>query len=128
MAKYRCRECRSVETATRSYRNHFGSRCRCPRCGTYRISKLKARDKIDKMETGFLNLIEKWLGGSLYHCRFCRIQFYDRRKYSPGLASGLSSTVQRPAAQKPAPSVTREPNTATLDGQTTLHPPTASVR
>ncbi len=26
-----------------------------------------------------VNLVERLLGGKLYHCRFCRIQFYDRR-------------------------------------------------
>src|ERR1700722_10219422 len=52
MAKYRCRACQGVETAPRRYQHHFGGRCRCPRCGTYRITKLKERDKIDKMETG----------------------------------------------------------------------------
>jgi hypothetical protein len=101
MAKYRCRVCQSVETAPRSYRNHFGTRCRCPRCGTYRITKLKVRDGIDKMETGLLNLIERWMGGNLYHCRFCRIQFFDRRTYSPN---------------KPETAPTDERSTATLGG------------
>jgi hypothetical protein len=82
-AKYRCKDCLAVETALRGYRYHFGNRCRCPRCGTYRISKLKARDRIDKMETGFLNQLERWMGGKLYHCRVCRVQFFDRRKYTP---------------------------------------------
>ncbi len=72
-----------METAPRRYQYHFGARCRCVRCGTYRITKLKERDKIDKMETGFLNLLERWMGGKLYHCRFCRVQFFDRRKFTP---------------------------------------------
>ena len=29
---------------------------------------------------GALNLMERMLGGSLYHCCYCRLQFYDRRK------------------------------------------------
>jgi hypothetical protein len=81
MAKYRCRECQSIETAPRPFHYHFGNRCRCHKCGTYRITKLKVRDKIDPMEKGILNLVEKWLGGKLYHCKFCRIQFWDRRRY-----------------------------------------------
>jgi hypothetical protein len=97
MAKYRCRECQTLETAPWRFRHHFGSRCRCPRCGTYRITKLKERDKIDKMETGFLNLYERWMGGKLYHCRFCRIQFYDRRKYTP----------PPPPSAQPQPAATR---------------------
>jgi hypothetical protein len=81
MAKYQCLECQGVETMPRSY-HYLGDRCRCPRCGTYRISKLKVPDRIDKMETGFLNLLERCLGGTLYHCRYCRIQFFDRRTYT----------------------------------------------
>jgi hypothetical protein len=105
MAKYRCRECQTVETAPRRYRHHFGSRCRCPRCGTYRISKLKERDKIDKMETGFLNLYERWMGGKLYHCRFCRIQFYDRRRYIPP----PPPSAQPQPAPAPAQAMTEQP-------------------
>jgi hypothetical protein len=83
MAKYRCRECHATETAPRGFQLHYGNRCRCPRCGTFRITRLKERDRIDKMETGILNLLEKWMSGKLYHCRYCRVQFYDRRKYVP---------------------------------------------
>jgi hypothetical protein len=32
------------------------------------------------MFTGVLNMLEKAAGGKLYHCRFCRIQFWDRRR------------------------------------------------
>jgi hypothetical protein len=49
-------------------------------CGSFRVARLKQRDRIDKMHSGFLNLVEKIAGKSrLYHCRWCRLQFYDRR-------------------------------------------------
>jgi hypothetical protein len=32
------------------------------------------------MNGGFLNLLERMSGGVIYHCKFCRLQFYDRRK------------------------------------------------
>jgi hypothetical protein len=32
------------------------------------------------MHTGVLNLLEKMVSGKLYHCRYCRIQFWDRRR------------------------------------------------
>jgi hypothetical protein len=122
MAKYRCVQCRAMDTAPRRYRHHLGDSCRCPNCGTYRISKLKVRDKIDKMHTGFLNLVERCLGGSLYHCRFCRIQFFDRRTYNP--AAGVRP---RPAQENQTllpPTV--EPGTATQDEKTGLHLPIES--
>jgi len=107
MAKYRCRDCQAIETYPRRYRYHFGPRARCPRCGTFRITKLKERDKIDKMETGFLNLVERWAGGKLFHCRFCRVQFYDRRKFIP---APMASAQPRPA---PAPVADKAGATAT---------------
>jgi hypothetical protein len=120
MAKYHCVECRAVETAPRTYR-YLGDRCRCHRCGTYRISKLKVRDKIDKMETGFLNLLERCMGGTLYHCRYCRVQFFDRRTFIPAVA--------RPPRAKgnetPLPP-TDEPGTATPNEKTALHLPIRS--
>jgi hypothetical protein len=39
----------------------------------------ECRDKIDRMSTGFLHFAERLCGGRLYHCCFCRLQFYDRR-------------------------------------------------
>jgi len=36
-------------------------------------------DRIDPMQTGLWNMIERMMGAHLYHCRFCRVQFYDRR-------------------------------------------------
>jgi hypothetical protein len=101
MAKYRCRECQSTEAVPRPFRFHFGKRCRCHHCGTFRITKLKVRDKIDPMERGFLNVLEKWAGGKLYHCKFCRIQFWDRRKF-------VAVAMGAPAASAPETGATAE--------------------
>ena len=87
-----------METLTRSFRNHFGELCRCPRCGTLRVTKLKERDKIDKMETGIFNMVERLLGGKLYHCRFCRVQFFDRRD----VGSAPTESAPPPVANEPA--------------------------
>jgi DNA-directed RNA polymerase subunit RPC12/RpoP len=84
LAIYECRDCENEEFIPRQYTFHFGENVRCPRCGTTRVTKLRAPDKIDKMAAGFWNTFEKIAGGSkLYHCCFCRIQFYDRRKLAP---------------------------------------------
>jgi hypothetical protein len=34
---------------------------------------------IDHVQGGLWNLFERLSHGNLYHCRFCRVQFYDRR-------------------------------------------------
>jgi len=82
LAIFACPVCRSVETVPRfSYR--LGDACRCPRCGTSKLSKLKERDQIDGMEIGLWNLAARLWGGQLYHCGLCRLQFYDRRPLPP---------------------------------------------
>jgi hypothetical protein len=79
MAIYECRDCDAEKPYARRYTYHFGPHCRCPHCGTFRITRLKAPDKIDKVQTGLLNYLERLAGGRLHHCRYCRVQFYDRR-------------------------------------------------
>jgi DNA-directed RNA polymerase subunit RPC12/RpoP len=79
MAIYECRDCEAEKFVARRYTYHFGPHCRCPHCGTYRVTRLKAPDKIDSVHTGFLNYLERLAGGRLHHCRYCRVQFYDRR-------------------------------------------------
>jgi hypothetical protein len=44
------------------------------------------------MHTGFLNLMERLSSGKLYHCRFCRIQFYDRRDFARAAEEPVTST------------------------------------
>src|SRR5690349_9574625 len=83
LAIYECRDCENEEFIPRQYTYHFGENTRCPRCGTYRVTRLKGLDRIDKMVPGLWNKYEQWRGGSLYHCCFCRVQFYDRRKMAP---------------------------------------------
>jgi predicted SprT family Zn-dependent metalloprotease len=83
MAIYECRDCHEINTAPRRFKLHFGEFCRCPLCGTFRVVRLKKRDGIDPMHGGFLHLLERMAGGHLYHCRYCRVQFYDRRRLAP---------------------------------------------
>jgi DNA-directed RNA polymerase subunit RPC12/RpoP len=104
LAIYACQECEAEEFAPRRYKYHFGPHARCPSCGTLRIVKLKARDKIDPMYVGFLNLMERLAGGRLFHCRYCRCQFYDRRR--------TAAEISQPAAEQ---KVTNPPDTASSD-------------
>jgi hypothetical protein len=100
MAIYACKDCHAEEFVPRHYRRHFGPSACCPKCGAHRLSKLKEPDRIDPMYTGFLNLLERMAGGRLFHCRICRIQFYDRREVGLDKPSAvLPSEAQRPAAQ-----------------------------
>lgn len=101
MAIYECPKCDREEAIPRRFRFHMGPACRCPVCGTYRVVRLKQRDRIDRMHGGFLNLLERVMGKSkLYHCRWCRLQYYDRRP----LASELppDETVNHAEQAEPA--------------------------
>jgi DNA-directed RNA polymerase subunit RPC12/RpoP len=80
IAIYSCKACRAEDNLPRTHQLHLGRAARCPRCGTYRLTRLKEPDGIDPMQTGVLNMLEKMAGGKLYHCRYCRIQFWDRRR------------------------------------------------
>ena len=80
LAVFECRECDKEYYFPRTHMMHLGKFARCPKCGTFRISRLRDLDPIDPMRKGIYNLMEKMAGGQLFHCRFCRIQFYDRRR------------------------------------------------
>ncbi|HWB96023.1 MAG TPA: hypothetical protein VG672_04960 [Bryobacteraceae bacterium] len=41
---------------------------------------MAARDHIDPMYRSILSWIQRWMGAPLFHCRYCRIQFYDLRR------------------------------------------------
>jgi hypothetical protein len=87
LAIYECRECRVEHPVPRAYQLHFGKSARCPRCGTCRIVRLREPDHIDAAQTGLLNLLERLNGGRLYHCRYCRLQFWDRRRLMSEVAA-----------------------------------------
>jgi hypothetical protein len=94
LAIYQCRNCKAVESVPRSFLYHFGTDCRCPKCGTFRVTKLRERDHIDPMMPGIWNLLERLAGGKLYHCRYCRVQFYDRRRLKPRETAEMQSSQQ----------------------------------
>jgi DNA-directed RNA polymerase subunit RPC12/RpoP len=117
MAIYECRKCEREEFAPRRYRYHLGQNTRCPVCGSFRVVKLKHPDRIDRMHTGFLNFLERISGkGKLFHCRWCRLQFYDRRELAElhrvtdtvhagtGAAGPPEPSADAPDAAEPTPS------------------------
>jgi DNA-directed RNA polymerase subunit RPC12/RpoP len=99
MAIYKCKDCHEKQVVLRRWRHHFGLEVCCPRCGTARVTKLKQADRIDPMQTGFLNFMERLMGGELYHCRFCRVQFYDRRGTAPAAEPAPESPAEKELAR-----------------------------
>jgi DNA-directed RNA polymerase subunit RPC12/RpoP len=88
LAIYSCKDCHAEDNLPRAHQLHRGTTARCPKCGTFRISRLKEPDRIDPMHSGVLNLLEKMAGGRRFHCRYCRIQFWDRRRLQSEAAVG----------------------------------------
>jgi len=80
VAMYECDQCHTRKPDPRWYALYLGDYPRCPRCGTYRLTRLASRDKIDQMQKGPVNFAQFLWGADLYHCRYCRVQFYDVRK------------------------------------------------
>ena len=68
LAIYECKECHTEDNLPRAHQLHRGEAARCPKCGTYRITRLKEPDKIDPMHRGILNALEHMAGGRLQHC------------------------------------------------------------
>jgi hypothetical protein len=97
MAVFECPQCKEVRKVPRRFTYHLGKRARCPKCGTYRLRALAHRDHIDSMQRGLLNWLSRMFGGRLYHCRYCRLQFYDRRKLAdPEVVAGGSTKEPEP--------------------------------
>jgi len=103
MAIYECRKCEKEQYAPRRFRYHLGPSCRCPICGTYRVVRLKAPDKIDRKHGGFLNLVERLAGkGRMFHCRWCRLQFFDRRPLATDVHAVQPTAALVPEVEKTA--------------------------
>ena len=79
MAVYECKRCHTRKPEPRWFVLYLGDHPRCPRCGTYRLTRLATRDRIDPMFRSILSMVQRVFGANLYHCRYCRIQFYDMR-------------------------------------------------
>jgi len=98
LAIYECKVCHTEDSLPRRYHLHLGKSARCPKCGTYRITRLKEPDRIDRMHTGLLNMIEHMVSDQLYHCRYCRIQFWDRRRLAAEVAAAEAAQGAEAAA------------------------------
>jgi hypothetical protein len=95
----KCKKCGKRETRDQWFLFLFGRTSRCPRCGSFRVEKLRGVDHIDPMYRNPLSYLQKWFGGNLHWCPFCRLQFYDVRKKAPTIrrAPPVTETV---AAEK----------------------------
>jgi hypothetical protein len=74
-----CKKCGAREPMPREFTLKPTANVQCPRCHTYKVSRRIAPDKIDPIIKSLSSIMQGFLGGRLYHCNYCRIQFYDLR-------------------------------------------------
>jgi len=55
---------------------------RCPKCSRTVLRRRHERDRIDPILRNPFRLLQMLLGGNLYHCQSCRLQFHDLRSRS----------------------------------------------
>jgi DNA-directed RNA polymerase subunit RPC12/RpoP len=94
LAVFSCPECRIEQCVPHSYQYRLSPYARCCRCGTSRLTRLRKPDRIDRMRAGAWNLVERLIGGKLLHCRYCRLQFYDRRPLASETRLGQSAEAE----------------------------------
>jgi hypothetical protein len=74
-----CRKCGGREQTPREFTLQPTAYVQCPRCHTHKVSRRIAPDKIDPVIKTVSSVVQGLLGGRLYHCNYCRIQFHDLR-------------------------------------------------
>jgi hypothetical protein len=82
-AVFTCRKCEARQTLDQWFLFMFGRTSRCPRCGGFKVKKLREVDDIDPMYKNPISYLQKWFGGSIHWCPACRLQFYDVRTRMP---------------------------------------------
>ena len=82
-AAYECEDCKKRITVRRRLVFRLTLEARCPECGSARLSLFSAPDNIERMSRQTWSRVQKWLGGHLYYCAICRLQFHDWRSRAP---------------------------------------------
>jgi hypothetical protein len=76
---YRCKDCNRRTCCSYLSTGVFDKYASCPRCGNPVPDRRSRKDKVDSMLHTPLRMLHWMFGGKLYHCIFCRLQFYDAR-------------------------------------------------
>ena len=79
-AVFQCPSCGHRLYFRRSFFRRVRRYCECPQCGTRNLSQLKSIDRVDRLNKNPLRLLLAIFRAPLYHCTFCRLQFWDLRK------------------------------------------------
>ena len=97
-AAYQCQDCEFRVTTPRRFTFTFHRRACCPACGSSDLKRLPRRDKIETLSKRPWSLLQGLLGGRLYYCALCRLQFYDLRSQLHRRAPAAPRTSETPGA------------------------------
>ncbi len=91
----------------------------CPSCGSTSVERVHAHDPVDPTSRVPWSVLQRILGGLLFHCVRCRLQFHDCR---PRIAYSLrmKSTPRTFAAGAGADSASRSRAQSDGNGDTLL--------
>jgi hypothetical protein len=92
---FRCKECGYRLKETYLHTGFSAKYACCPRCSNPAPDQRSRPDKVDSMLHSPIRFAHWLFRGNLYHCVFCRLQFYDIRGLNP---NSKRNTV--PAANK----------------------------
>ncbi len=71
---------------------YFASETFCPFCGTHKLHRLAEPDRIDPLRWNLFSFTRWIFHPYIYHCRYCRIQFYDIPRAGNGNGARVIST------------------------------------
>jgi hypothetical protein len=91
-----------------------GEKVRCPLCQTTYLKVLAKIDRIERVYgNALLNRMRARRGDTIYHCIYCRLQFYDARKP----AGQAGKPVVKEQGAQPAAAEKTEPEPVKVLGQ-----------
>ena len=89
---YQCKDCGVRQKVPRwKHWYWFSPTVQCPVCGTSDVTRRKSRDWIDRMYCNPLSRFQQLFGAPIYHCLWCRVQFYDLRPMAGNAAEKESA-------------------------------------
>jgi cytoskeletal protein CcmA (bactofilin family) len=95
-------------------------RVRCPICGSERLQLRTERDHIDRLYQTTSDRVRRLFAADrqLYHCRVCRLQFYDNGQAAQAAEKIATVEPAEPAAAPPVAAAPEAGEDATAIGRT----------
>ena len=97
---YECTVCGNRQFRKGLWRTDLTGFAACPSCANENLKILFDLDKIDPVYRSPLTWLWRLTGATIYHCRGCRLQFYDPRYTREASAAIARHRREREAAER----------------------------